>query len=106
MPDARETPYPPEHHVLRDLRVTTMLATAEHAVSLAPVPDSVRNAAGAASLGFLVAVVDTNAAPLALVAGQPDWTATADLALHATAGSPKGRFWSTAGSSARARTSW
>ena len=65
-------------------RVTTELVTAERAISLAPVPDSARNAAGAASLGFLVAVVDTNAAPLALVAGQPDWTATADLALHAT----------------------
>ncbi len=84
MPDVEAPRYPPDHHVLRDLRVTTELVTAERAISLAPVPDSARNAAGAASLGFLVAVVDTNAAPLALVAGQPDWTATADLALHAT----------------------
>jgi acyl-coenzyme A thioesterase PaaI-like protein len=70
--------------VLRDLRVTTELVTAERAISLAPLPDSARNAAAAASLGFLVAVVDTNAAPLALVAGRPDWTATADLSLHGT----------------------
>jgi acyl-coenzyme A thioesterase PaaI-like protein len=70
--------------VLRDLRVTTELVTAARAISIAPVPGSARNGAGAASLGFLVAVVDTNAAPLALVAGRPDWTATADLALDAT----------------------
>jgi acyl-coenzyme A thioesterase PaaI-like protein len=84
VPEARDTRYPPEHHVLRDLRVTTELVAAERSISLAPVPDSARNAAGSASLGFLVAIVDTNAAPLALVAGHPDWTATADLALHAT----------------------
>src|SRR5262245_5677308 len=82
--DARDTTYPPEHHVLRDLDVTTEQLSAERAVSLAPVDDAVRNAAGAASLGFLTAVVDVTAAPIALIAGQPDWTATADLALHAT----------------------
>jgi uncharacterized protein (TIGR03086 family) len=80
---ARDT-YPPEHHFLRDLDVTTEQVTAERSISLAPVEDSVRNAAGAASLGFLAALVDTNAALIALIAGQPDWTATADLGFHAT----------------------
>jgi acyl-coenzyme A thioesterase PaaI-like protein len=84
MPESRAAQYPPEHHVLRDLQVTTELVTAERSVSLAPVPDSARNAAGAASLGFLVAILDTNAASLALGAAHPDWTATADLSLHAT----------------------
>jgi acyl-coenzyme A thioesterase PaaI-like protein len=82
--DAGSTGYPPAHHVLRDLDVTTEQATAEQSISLAPVPDAARNAAGAASLGFLVAVLDVNAARVALVAGRPDWTATADLGLHAT----------------------
>jgi acyl-coenzyme A thioesterase PaaI-like protein len=88
--DAGSTGYPPAHHVLRDLDVTTEQVTAEESISLAPVPDAARNAAGAASLGFLVAVLDVNAARVALVAGRPDWTATADLGLHATG-------WLTAG---------
>jgi acyl-coenzyme A thioesterase PaaI-like protein len=82
--DAGNTGYPPPYHLLRDLDVTTEQATAEQSISLAPVPDAARNAAGAASLGFLVAILDVNAARVALVAGRPDWTATADLGLHAT----------------------
>src|SRR5207253_4803500 len=44
-----------------------------------------RDAGGGAGLGFLVALVDVNAAMVALCAAHPDWTATADLMLHEAA---------------------
>jgi acyl-coenzyme A thioesterase PaaI-like protein len=76
--------YPPDRHALRDLDVTTEFVSAERAISIAAVDDPVRNAAGAASLGFLTAVLDTNTGLLALISVQPEWTATLDLALQAT----------------------
>jgi acyl-coenzyme A thioesterase PaaI-like protein len=82
-PDERPS-YPPERHALRDLDVTTEFVTAERAISIAAIDDPVRNAAGAASLGFLTAVLDTNTGLLALISVQPEWTATLDLSLHAT----------------------
>jgi acyl-coenzyme A thioesterase PaaI-like protein len=78
--------YPPERHLLRDLDITTEQVTARRSVSLAPVDDAVRNHAGSAGIGFVAAVVDVNCATVALVAGQPDWTATADLALYGLRG--------------------
>jgi acyl-coenzyme A thioesterase PaaI-like protein len=81
---ARPATYPPERHALRDLDVTTEHVTAERSVSVAPVDGPVRNAAGAASVGFLAALFDTNAGLMALIAGRPEWTATLDLGLHAT----------------------
>ena len=80
----RPTSYPPERHALRDLDVTTEHLTAERSLSVAPVDGPVRNAAGAASIGFLAALFDTNAGLMALIAGRPKWTATLDLGLHAT----------------------
>jgi acyl-coenzyme A thioesterase PaaI-like protein len=74
--------YPPERHAIRDLDVSTCLTSRERSVSAAPVTAAVRDAAGGAALGFLTGVVDVSAALVALVAAQPDWTATADLALH------------------------
>ena len=47
--------------------------------------DAVRDASGAAALGYLAALVDVNAAMVALCAAHPDWTATADLMLHEAA---------------------
>jgi acyl-coenzyme A thioesterase PaaI-like protein len=84
-PTATDVPsYPPERHALRDLDVTTEFVSAERAISIAAVDGPVRNAAGAASLGFLTAVLDTNTGLLALISAQPEWTATLDLALQAT----------------------
>ncbi len=84
MSDASGEAYPPERHALRDLDVTTEFVSAERAISIAAVDDPVRNAEGAASLGFLSAVLDTNTGLLALISVQPAWTATLDLALHAS----------------------
>jgi acyl-coenzyme A thioesterase PaaI-like protein len=78
------TQFPPARHVLRDLDITSEQVSEVRNVSVAPVGDALRDRAGRPSLGFLSALVDTNAAIVALVAAQPDWTATADLTLHAT----------------------
>ena len=77
--------YPPARHAIRDLDLWTFHSSAERLVCVAPLTDVVRNAAGHAALGFLTAVVDVSAAVVALIAGQPEWTATADLTLHQAA---------------------
>src|SRR5947208_12938334 len=69
-------------HSISDLDITTEQLSATRARSLSPVTDAVRNAAGAAGLGYLTALVDVNASFVALCGAHPDWTATADLALH------------------------
>ncbi len=78
--------YPPERHFLRDLDTRSLQVTRDRNLMLAPVVDGVRNAAGSAALGFLAALIDIAAAPVALIAGAPDWTATQDMSVHATAG--------------------
>lgn len=84
-PEPAPAAYPPEHHILRDLLVVTQQETPERSISVAPLTEHVRNAAGAAGLGTIAAVVDVNCALVALLAATPDWTATADLALHEVA---------------------
>jgi acyl-coenzyme A thioesterase PaaI-like protein len=83
-PTRSGTGYPPERHFLRDLDAATWQLTAERVVMAAPLDDPHRNAAGTAALGFLAALVDIACAPVALIAGAPDWTATQDMSLHAT----------------------
>jgi len=75
----------PERNSISDLDVTTEQLSATHARSMAPVTDAVRDASGAAGLGYLVALVDVNTAMVALCAADPDWTVTADLMLHEAA---------------------
>ncbi len=76
-------PYPPAHHVLRDLGIVTYRPADGRSVALAPVPDHVRNAAGAACLGLIVTLTDVTGATVALDAAAPDWPATADLSYQA-----------------------
>jgi len=70
---------------ISDLDITTEQVSATTARSMSPVTDGVRDASGAAGLGYLVALVDVNTAMVGLCASQPDWTATADLMLHEAA---------------------
>jgi uncharacterized protein (TIGR00369 family) len=77
--------YPPEQHVMRDLRIEIEHRSADHALCLAPVTEHVRNRAGAAGLGLLVTLTDTSGALVALPAAAPDWIATVDLSLHSLA---------------------
>jgi acyl-coenzyme A thioesterase PaaI-like protein len=70
---------------ISDLDITTEQMSATSARSMAPVTDAVRDASGAAGLGYLVGLVDVNTAMVGLCASQPDWTATADLMIHEAA---------------------
>jgi acyl-coenzyme A thioesterase PaaI-like protein len=79
---ATEPDEPHRPHVLSDLDVTTEQISPDRSISVAPLVDAVRNCAGAAALGYLAALVDVNCALVALIAAAPEWTATADLALH------------------------
>lgn len=80
----RPTSYPPAVHFLSDLDVSTEHVAIDHTVATVAVDEFVRNRAGVASLGFVSAVADVSAAMVALSAAHPNWTATADLALHST----------------------
>jgi acyl-coenzyme A thioesterase PaaI-like protein len=70
---------------ISDLDITTEQVSLTVARSMSPLTDAVRDASGAASLGYLVALVDVNTAMVGLCASAPDWTATADLMLHESA---------------------
>jgi acyl-coenzyme A thioesterase PaaI-like protein len=82
--DATPATYPPERHFLRDLDTTTWQVRADRLLMCSPLTDGVRNAAGSVALGQVAALVDIAGAPVALIAGAPDWTATQDMSLHAT----------------------
>jgi acyl-coenzyme A thioesterase PaaI-like protein len=77
--------YPPPHHVIRDLRIVSERLALDHSVCSCPLSDYVRNAAGAAGLGLIVALTDISGATVSLAAASPDWPATADLAYQAIA---------------------
>jgi uncharacterized protein (TIGR00369 family) len=80
------TTYPPERHLLRDLRLTF-----EHGAGAGrdrtsrawmPVVPELSAADGAVRAGALATLVDVIGGGLAATVAQPDWIATADLTLH------------------------
>ena len=72
--------YPPEQHVLRDLRYEVQRSSATHARGWAPRQPGVCTADGAMRPAAITMMVDVAAASLAIVNAAPDWAATADLA--------------------------
>src|SRR4051794_16953789 len=70
---------------ISDLDITTEQTSVTSARSMSPLTDAVRDASGAAGLGYLVGLVDVNTAMVGLCASAPDWTATSDLMLHESA---------------------
>jgi uncharacterized protein (TIGR00369 family) len=72
--------YPPEHHVLRDLRYETERLAPGHVRGVAPVQPGVRAGDGSLRASVIAMTVDVAAAAVAIVAASPDWSATADLA--------------------------
>src|SRR3954452_17054508 len=70
---------------ISDLDITTEQTSATTARSMSPLTDAVRDASGAAGLGYLVGLVDVNTAMVGVCASAPDWTATSDLMLHESA---------------------
>ena len=72
--------YPPERHMLRDLRLSSEWSADETCVARAPVDDFVRDAGGGLRLGVIATAIDVAGASLGLVAVHPDRTATIELA--------------------------
>lgn len=79
--------YPPEDHVLRDLRITSWLEDEGRAFAEMPVDHVVHDRSGVVSLGALGTLVDLVCARVAFGSAHPHWIATADLSL-VTAGRP------------------
>jgi uncharacterized protein (TIGR00369 family) len=76
--------YPPEHHILRDLRLTVEHRPDGTSTGWMPVTPHICHDSGAPRIGVLSILVDVVGGGLAAVAARPDWIATADLTLHLT----------------------
>jgi uncharacterized protein (TIGR00369 family) len=73
--------YPPDVHVLRDLRLWIERDASGSRTGLELVPQ-MHNVRGHAQLGVLATLVDGAGGECALRAALPDWVATSDLVLH------------------------
>lgn len=76
--------YPPEQHILRDLRLTVEHRPDGTSTAWMPVTPHICHESGAPRAGVLSILVDVVGGGLAAVAARPDWIATADLTLHLT----------------------
>ena len=74
--------YPPEHHILRDLRAQAEWVNEDECVFTAPVPAEVRTASGAMALGPLFAIADLALVTTAIGFAEDDWCGTLDLAIR------------------------
>ncbi len=77
-----EGPYPPDRHVLRDLRLESEAGPDLTARGWIDISDALRGPTGLAHPGALATLVDAVGGGLAATAARPDWIATADLTLH------------------------
>ena len=73
--------YPPEQHVLRDLRLWTERDASGPTTGLPVVPE-LRGPAGDLRLGVLATLADVAGGELATRSASPEWVATSDLVLH------------------------
>jgi uncharacterized protein (TIGR00369 family) len=77
--------YPPQQHVLRDLRAEFEQRGDGLGYGWLPVVDFIRNPSGSVHAGVLATLVDMLGGGLAATTVAPDWIATADLTLHVLA---------------------
>jgi len=83
--------YPPDHHLLRDLRFTFEHDDgARRSRAWMPVVPELCTDHGHARAGALATLVDVIGGGLAANAAAPDWIATADLTLHLVRGAAAG----------------
>ena len=75
--------YPPERHMLRDLRLSSEWLDDRTCVARAPVAEFVRDAGGGLRLGAIATAIDVAGASLGMAAVHPDRTATIELAYQA-----------------------
>jgi uncharacterized protein (TIGR00369 family) len=78
------TTYPPDRHLLRDLRLSFEHPMPGSSRAWIPVVPQLAAPDGAMRAGALATLVDVIGGGLAAQAAQPDWIATADLTLHLT----------------------
>jgi len=78
------TTYPPDRHLLRDLRLSFEHRGAGASRAWMPAVPELAAADGAVRAGALATLVDVIGGGLAAQTAQPDWIATADLTLHLT----------------------
>ncbi|GIU89831.1 MAG: hypothetical protein KatS3mg010_0930 [Acidimicrobiia bacterium] len=76
--------YPPERHMLRDLRLEFEHGEDGTSRARLPVVPETCCPDGSVSIGAAAILVDVIGGGRAAVAAQPDWIATADLTLHLT----------------------
>ena len=74
--------YPPDQHLLRDLRAEFEQTGDGLGHGWLPVVDFIRNPSGSVHAGVLATLVDMLGGGLAATTVAPDWIATADLTLH------------------------
>jgi uncharacterized protein (TIGR00369 family) len=74
--------YPPDRHLLRDLRLTFERNDDDTSRAWMPVVPGVCSDDGAVRAGVLATLVDVIGGGLAATAAHPGWIATADLTLH------------------------
>jgi uncharacterized protein (TIGR00369 family) len=84
------TTYPPDRHLLRDLRLSFEHQGAGASRAWMPVVPELAAPDGTARAGALATLVDVIGGGLAAQAARPDWIATADLTLHLTGSVARG----------------
>ena len=85
------TAYPPDEHLLRDLRFSfDHDADGRASRAWMPVVAELCTDRGHARAGAIATLVDVIGGGLAASTAQPDWIATADLTLHLVGGAPPG----------------
>jgi uncharacterized protein (TIGR00369 family) len=78
-------PYPPDHHVLRDLGFEVETSLDGTAKAWMPVTPHITDASGGVSAGVLATLVDSVSGNLAARAASPDRVATADISVRVIA---------------------
>ncbi|MEM7095439.1 MAG: PaaI family thioesterase [Actinomycetota bacterium] len=74
--------YPPDHHLLRDLRVVSYWTGELESRFIAPLNEHVARADGAMDAGALFAVADLAAASTSIAGAGEDWAGTLDLSVR------------------------
>ena len=83
-------PYPPDRHLLRDLRLSFEHPGDGTSRAWMPVVPELCTDDGSVRAGALATLVDVVGGGLAATAAQPDWIATADLTLHVVGAATSG----------------
>ena len=76
--------YPPQDHMIRDLRVSLEVHGTGLSTIRAPVVPEICTDQGAMYVGVMATLVDILGGGLSIKAVYPDWSATSDLSIHTT----------------------